>query len=109
MRSSARPKSSRRASAKKGVTDTIRATLSDGRITHDAQIQTVDIERALFTAGKASETNFKDTYRFNIGGYRLARLLGMTNVPMSVKRRSTATTRPSPGGSTTCSSTRKAA
>ena len=73
--------------AKKGVTDTIQATLSDGRITHDAQIQTVDIERPLFTAGKASETNFKDTYRYNIGGYQLARLLGMENVPMSVKRR----------------------
>jgi hypothetical protein len=77
----------KRARAKKGVTDTIQATLSDGTITHDAQIQTVDIERSLFAAGKASETNFKDTYRFNIGGYRLARLLGMTNVPMSVKRR----------------------
>ena len=73
--------------SKKGVTDTIRATLSDGRITHDAQIQTVDIERPVFEAGKASETNFKDTYRYNIGGYRLARLLGMNNVPMSVKRR----------------------
>ena len=70
----------------KGVTDTIRATLSDGRITHDAQIQTVDIEKTVFEAGKASETNFKDTYRYNIGGYRLARLLSMTNVPMSVKR-----------------------
>jgi hypothetical protein len=76
-----------RARAKKGVTDTIRATLSDGTLTHDAQIQTVDIERALFQAGKASEAGFKDTYRFNIGGYRLARLLGMNNVPMSVKRR----------------------
>ena len=68
------------------MTDTIRVTLSDGRITHDAQIQTVDVEKTVFEAGKASETNFKDTYRYNIGGYRLARLLGMNNVPMSVKR-----------------------
>ena len=73
--------------AKKGVTNTIRATLSDGRITHDAQIQTVDIEKAVFEAGRHTELNFKDTYRYNIGGYRLARLLGMENVPMSVKRR----------------------
>ena len=70
----------------KGVTDPIQATLSDGRLTHDAQIQTVDIYRTTFEAGKASEVNFKDTYRFNIGGYRLARLLGLNNVPMSVER-----------------------
>ena len=71
----------------KGVTDTVIVTLSDGRITHDAQIQTVDIHQTVFNAGKASEINFRDTYRYNIGGYRLSRLLGMTNVPMSVKRR----------------------
>ena len=68
-----------------GVTGAIEATLSDGRLTHQAQIQNVDIQKALFQAGKASEVNFKDTYRFNIAGYRLARLLGL-NVPMSVKR-----------------------
>ena len=77
----------KKAKASKGVTDTIRATLSDGRITHEAQIQTVDIEKAMFSAGRVSETGFKDSYRFNIGAYRLARLLGMNNVPMSVERR----------------------
>jgi len=76
----------RKARAGKGVTDTIRATLSDGRITHDAQIQTIDIAKTLFSSGKASETNFKDSWRFNIGGYQLGRLLGMNNIPMSVKR-----------------------
>jgi hypothetical protein len=73
--------------ADKGVTDTIRATLSDGRIVHEAQIQTVDIHQNVFNGGRASEVNFRDTYRYNIGAYRLARLLGMTNIPMSVKRR----------------------
>jgi hypothetical protein len=77
----------RRRDAGKGVTDTIRATFSDGRVTHDAQIQTVDITKQVFEAGNATELNFKDTYRFNIGGYRLARLLGLKNVPMSVQRR----------------------
>jgi hypothetical protein len=72
----------------KGVTKTRRATLSDGRMTHDAQIQTVDIRLAFFTPPKAPpEVNFKDTYRYNIAAYRLARLLGLTNVPVSVKRR----------------------
>lgn len=72
--------------ASKGTTDTTQATLSDGRITHDAQIQIVDIHKMVFEAGKATELNFKDTYRFNIGAYRLATLLGLKNVPMSVKR-----------------------
>ncbi len=77
----------RKRGAGKGVNDTIRATLSDGRITHDAQIQTVNIERMTFEAGRKTELNFKDSYRYNIGAYRLSRLLDMTNVPMSVKRR----------------------
>lgn len=72
----------------KGVTDTRRATLSDGRITHDAQLQSVDISKPLFQPTKGpAEMNFKDTYRYNIAGYRLARLLGLDNVPMSVERR----------------------
>jgi hypothetical protein len=71
----------------KGVTKPIQATLSDGTFTHDAQIQAVDESKAIFQAGKASEVGFRDTYKFNIAGYRLARILGLHNVPMSVERR----------------------
>jgi hypothetical protein len=53
-----------------GVTNSSRVTLSDGRITHDAHLQTVDIAQNVFQAGKATELNFKDTYRYNIAGYR---------------------------------------
>jgi hypothetical protein len=70
-----------------GVTRPIRATLSNGVLTHDAQFQTVDEAKALFSAGKASEIDFKDTYRYNIAGYRLALLVGLDTVPMSVERR----------------------
>jgi hypothetical protein len=70
-----------------GVTDARRVTLSDGRTTHDAQIQDVDIQKAIFDGGpKHSEVNFKDTYRYNIAAYRLSRLLGLEEVPMSVLR-----------------------
>ena len=69
----------------KGISSTRRATLSDGQVTHDAQIQTVDISKALFEP--TNEVNFKDSYRFNIAGYRVARLLGLGNVPVSVERR----------------------
>jgi hypothetical protein len=71
----------------KGVTSTRRVTLSDGRTTHDAQVQDVDITKAIFeVAPPHSEVNFKDTYRYNIAGYRLSLLLGLENVPMSVQR-----------------------
>jgi hypothetical protein len=70
-----------------GVTDSRRATLSDGVVTHDAHIQVVDQAMPVFQAGKVTELNFKDTYRFNIAAYHVARLLGLDNVPMSVQRR----------------------
>ena len=77
---------SNRRDAGSGVTGSSRVTLTDGRLTHDAHVQAVDIARPIFQAGKASEVNFKDTYRYNIAGYRLARLIGLDNVPMSVER-----------------------
>ena len=36
--------------AGKGVTNTLRATLSDGKTTHDASIQTVDVFMPVFQA-----------------------------------------------------------
>jgi hypothetical protein len=71
----------------KGITNSRRATLSDGRIKHDVHIQIVDISQHVFVPAKGpTQINFRDTYRYNIAGYRLARLLGLDNVPMSVER-----------------------
>jgi hypothetical protein len=70
----------------KGVTDARRVVMTDGRITHDAQVQDVYIEKPVFNVGKHSEVNFKDLYRYNVAAYRLSVLLGMDNVPMSVER-----------------------
>jgi hypothetical protein len=69
-----------------GVTASARATMTDGKITHDVHIQNVDITQSVFEAGKATELNFKDSYRYNIAGYRLAQLIGLNTVPMSVER-----------------------
>jgi len=75
-------------SAGGGITDTQRATLSDGVLTHDAQVQTVDQMMQVFKPPTGPpEFNFVDSYRYNIAGYRLALLLGLDNVPMSVERR----------------------
>jgi hypothetical protein len=76
-----------RKSSPRGVTDAYRVTLSDGQRTHDAQVQNVDIHRDRFeVTPKYTEFNFHDTYRYNIAAYRLARLIGLDNVPMSVPR-----------------------
>ena len=70
-----------------GVTGTQRAVASDGRFTHDVHIQSVDIRRsALAVPGAGVERNFRDSFSYNIAAYRLAVLLGMDNVPMSVAR-----------------------
>jgi len=71
------------AEAKKGVTGTSRVTLSDGKLTHDASVQTIDESKPLFLG----EVNFKDSYRFNVAGWKLARLIGIGDmVPPSVRR-----------------------
>ena len=71
----------------KGVTKARRVSMSDGNMTHDAQIQDVDIEKAIFEVSpKHTEINFKDLFRYNVAAYRLSRLLGLDNVPVSVER-----------------------
>ncbi|MEQ1759256.1 MAG: hypothetical protein ABL986_13110 [Vicinamibacterales bacterium] len=71
---------------RQGVTGTRRATFTDGQLTHDVQIQTIDESRATFETPKGVELDFKDTFRYNIAAYRLAVMLGLDNVPMSVAR-----------------------
>jgi hypothetical protein len=70
----------------RGVTGAQRVTLTDGTLTHDAQVQSIDDARLVFQGTQGTELNFKDSYRYNIAAYRLARLLGVTTVPVSVER-----------------------
>ena len=70
-----------------GVTGSRRATLSDGKLTHGAHIQTVDIFKKKFVAGKQTEFNFRDYWGFNVAAYRLDKLLDLNMVPVSVKRK----------------------
>ncbi len=73
--------------AKKGVTLSVRATLSDGTLTHDAQIQQIDERKQQFDTGKGVEFNFRDSWMYNVAAYRLDRMIGMNMVPVSVARR----------------------
>ena len=73
---------------KKGITGTVRVTMSDGAITHDASVQRIDESKSVFEAADGTrEYNFKDTYKCNVAAWRLARLLGIGDmVPPSVQR-----------------------
>ena len=72
---------------KKGVTGSLQATLSDGKLTHDAHIQTIDEQKQQFTGSKGGvEFDFRDSWTFNIAAYRIDRLIGMNLVPVSVER-----------------------
>jgi hypothetical protein len=70
-----------------GVTNSERATLSDGQVQHDAHIQSIDVQKSAFTSKRGTELNFKDSYKFNIAAYRLDKILGLNMIPVSVERK----------------------
>jgi hypothetical protein len=73
--------------SKKGITGTVRVTMTDGKITHDASVQRIDDHEAVFKTASSTELNFKDTYVFNIAAWKLAKMLGIEDmVPPSVER-----------------------
>jgi hypothetical protein len=73
----------------KGITHPWRLTLSNGELTHDAAFQPVDEHKAKMEfQGGRTEFNFVDSYHYNIAGYQVAKLLGMSDmVPVYVERR----------------------
>jgi hypothetical protein len=71
-----------------GVTNSRRGTFSDGTITHDAHVQSIDESKAKFEGQRGVEMNFKDTWRFNIAAYKLGVLLGIGDmIPPSIERK----------------------
>lgn len=70
-----------------GVTGSRRATLSDGRVSHRAHIQTVNLRAAHYSSGKAHYLDFRDSYKYNIAAYRVSVLVGYDRVPVSVERK----------------------
>jgi len=74
--------------ARKGVTDTLRLTLSDGTVSHDASFQTVDEHKPEAQFASGTEYNFVDSYKYNIAAYELAELLGLDDMlPVYVERK----------------------
>ena len=70
-----------------GVTGSKRVSLSDGTLTHDAHVQTVDIYDRRARIGGTTELHFRDYWGFNVAGYRLDKLLDLNIVPVTVERR----------------------
>ena len=76
----------------KGITGSLRLTLSDGKITHDAGFQSIDDrasdEDRRQMRKRAGELNFVDSYKYNIAAYEIGRLLGVDDMmPVTVPRR----------------------
>jgi hypothetical protein len=69
-----------------GITHTKRLTLTDGVLTHDAHLQQIDVYKALYRAKDYVEKDFRDSYKYNIGAYRVAKMLGIRNTPVCVYR-----------------------
>jgi hypothetical protein len=73
----------------KGVTSPYRLTLSNGALVHDASFQSIDEYKAtkIFDNG-TTEMNYRDSYKYNIASYELAKLLGLADMmPVTVERK----------------------
>jgi hypothetical protein len=75
--------------AHKGTTQTLRLTLTDGKLTHDAHFQPIDEHKANAQMAKGgTELNFVDSYKYNIAAYALAEMLGVEDMlPVYVERK----------------------
>jgi hypothetical protein len=76
----------------RGITGSLRLTLSDGTVTHDAAFQSIN-DRTTEAARRrmekrAGELNFVDSYLYNLAAYEISRLLGVDDMmPTTVERR----------------------
>jgi hypothetical protein len=70
----------------KGSTLPRRATLELENFSHDVAIQTVDISKDSFETDHGAELNFRDSWKYNVAGYELAKILELDMVPPYVER-----------------------
>ncbi len=73
-------------SAPDGITGTSRVTLSNGKVTHDASVQTIDLTSQNRSGNSPPEPGFTDRYAYNLAAYELDRMLGLNMVPVTVIR-----------------------
>jgi hypothetical protein len=76
----------KRKSVSTGITEPTQLTMTNGKLTHDAHLQTIDVRKNRQETPRGVELNFRDCYKFNIAAYKLDRLIGLNMVPVSVER-----------------------
>ncbi len=70
-----------------GITGTHKLTLTSDTLQHDAHLQTVNERKTVFQGQSGiREMNFVDSYKYNIAGYELAKLLGLNMVSPHIER-----------------------
>ena len=76
---------------KKGKSNAVHLTLSDGKVSHDASFQPIDERKVHGPApgpGGGIELNFRDYWGYDIAGYRIAKLLGVDDmIPVYTERK----------------------
>jgi hypothetical protein len=70
----------------KGITLPRRATLEYKGVKHDAAIQSIDISKTSYRTMQGTELNFRDSWKYNVAGYELAKILELNMVPPYVER-----------------------
>ncbi len=70
-----------------GVTNSKKAILDDGKVKHDAHIQTVEVAKASYQTQRGTELNFRDSYKYNMAAYELDKMLDLNMTPPSVDRK----------------------
>jgi len=73
--------------ARKGITGVQQSTMEHNGLQHTVYVSTIDDRKTTFQSAQGTELNFRDSWKFNVAGYRLARLLGLNMVPPYVESR----------------------
>ena len=71
----------------KGVTLPKRATLEYNNLLHDASLQTIDEKKASYQTQHGTELNFRDSWKYNVAAYELAKIVGLNMIPPYVERK----------------------
>jgi hypothetical protein len=71
-----------------GISGALKVLLDDGRIQHNAVFKDIDVHKKEVTIVKGvPETDFKDSWKYEVAAYRLDRILGLNMVPVTIERK----------------------
>ena len=71
----------------RGSVNPWQAILDDGKMRHDAHIQAIEVSKPSHETPRGTEYNYRDSYKYNIAAYELAKILELDMIPPSVERK----------------------